>query len=315
MLNKKLILVLSVFVLLQLLFAKEKLYKVLDTDNVYKYAFIDRKSTYVPIKIDNPIVELDYNMGKTFGITSFTSEGIPLINCAQNGRTLYVPYDNIIPNDTENLITEKYLSKQNDDYVWIPSYYLEVVKNGDRELIRKYNPEIVLRYGEPNEYSDGWYEYTPMKMFITNSCIDFQYGHIYIDNINIIKDGFKIETENFRYLSELSEDKTYVIQFIFDGDFVELYCDNSDNPFLKYCKIKKDDYEQLKKFIHIPNIYFLPNFYGNNKEALNQFNKKNSIDQTIFTWPRHADGSCDYDENKTSTTQTQVSNYFLHSLQ
>ena len=48
------------------------------------------------------------------------------------------------------------------------------------------------------------------------------------------------------------------------------------------------------------------NFYGNNKEALNQFNKKNSIDQTIFTWPRHADGTCDYD-GSTKTAAIQLS--------
>lgn len=294
--NKKIGLALFLIFLTQFIFSKDNLYKVLNTNDVYEYDFIDQKDTFLPYPIDDTVVELYYNMGKTFGLSIYPSEKKPFIACVQNGKTVYIPYDNLIPFQSDDLIPEQYLSKDNNDYVWIPTYYLEVVKKQDRELVRKYDPETVENYGEPHELSDGWYEYNPMEMFISNTCIDLEYGHIYNNNIKLIKDGFEVETINFRYISALHDDISHIVSFIFDGDYVSIFCDGETEPFLNYCKIKKTDFEQIKKFVHIPNLYFLPAFYGNDKEALEKFNKENAIDIDKFIWPRHADGTSDYDD-------------------
>ena len=289
----------------------------MNTNDVYEYDFIDQKDTFLPYPIDDTVVELYYNMGKTFGLSIYPSEKKPFIACVQNGKTIYIPYDNLIPFQSDDLIPEQYLSKDNDDYVWIPTYYLEVVKKQDRELVRKYDPETVENYGEPHELSDGWYEYNPMEMFISNTCIDVSYGHIYNENIKLIKNGFEVETINFRYISALHDDIPHVVTFIFDGDYVSIYCDKETEPVLNYCKVKKSDFEQIKKFIHIPNLYFLPAFYGNDKEALEKFNKENAVNINTFTWPRHADGSCDFDVNKdtkvrqSTATITSDQNYVV----
>ena len=299
--NKKIGLAIFLIFLTQFIFSKDNLYKVLNTNDVYEYDFIDQKDTFLPYPIDDTVVELYYNMGKTFGLSIYPSEKKPFIACVQNGKTVYIPYDNLIPFQSDDLIPEQYLSKDNDDYVWIPTYYLEVVKKQDRELVRKYDPETVENYGEPHELSDGWYEYNPMEMFISNTCIDLEYGHIYNNNIKLIKDGFEVETINFRYISALHDDISHIVSFIFDGDYVSIFCDGETEPSLNYCKIKKTDFEQIKKYVHIPNLYFLPAFYGNDKEALEKFNKENAIDIDKFTWPLHADGSCDYDGSKAAT--------------
>ena len=117
----------------------------------------------------------------------------------------YIISDALIPKDTDELIQEEYITKVKDEYVWIPSYYLEVIEKKDREIIRKYEKELVKRYGEPNEYDDGWYGYILKSLIISNSCIDFGHEHLYVENINLIKNGFTIETLNFSVLKNETE--------------------------------------------------------------------------------------------------------------
>jgi hypothetical protein len=84
-------------------------------------------------------------------------------------------------------------------------------------------------------------------------------------------------------------DKEDEIIVILDGDYLQLYyCGNYVHTF---CKLNGQTLQELKRFI-----------------------KTETCDFTKITWPRHADGSCDYDGSKKaissqtskSTTSTNV---------
>ena len=201
----------------------------------------------------------------------------------------YIISDALIPKDTDELIQEEYITKVKDEYVWIPSYYLEVIEKKDREIIRKYEKELVKRYGEPNEYDDGWYGYILKSLIISNSCIDFGHEHLYVENINLIKNGFTIETLNFSALKNETENKMQKLNFIFDGDFLDVYLEPSKSPMYSYFKIKKSDYEKLKTFVFLPREYFLPNFYLYDKTALQKYNDEHAVNLATFKRPKRAE--------------------------
>ncbi|MBR0101583.1 MAG: SH3 domain-containing protein [Treponema sp.] len=71
-------------------------------------------------------------------------------------------------------------------------------------------------------------------------------------------------------------------KFIFDGDYLTVYA-NEDKFKQIYFRCTEETFEQLKSLIYT-----------------------NKIDLSKVTWPRHADGSCDYDgSKKTVASQAQ----------
>ena len=73
------------------------------------------------------------------------------------------------------------------------------------------------------------------------------------------------------------------LNFIFDGDFLDVYLEPSKSPMYSYFKIKKSDYEKLKTFVFLPREYFLPNFYLYDKTALQKYNDEHAV-QFLQYW-------------------------------
>lgn len=83
----------------------------------------------------------------------------------------------------------------------------------------------------------------------------------YIDN------GAILNKKDWRYDSEKEDE----LKIILDGDYLQLYyCGNYVHTFWK---LNEQTLQELKRFI-----------------------KTETCDFTKITWPRHADGSCDYDD-------------------
>lgn len=292
--TKKIIYIFLLIIFTESLFAKDYKYKVLDLNKVYSYKIKGDQNLLISTKINNEIVSI-----QDYDYPLFKINGSLYYFCFLDNKYFYIPFDNLIPFECDNLIPNIYINHR--DNKWIPSYYLDILQKKDRELIRKYYPEVVERFGEPHEYSNGWYEYNPQELIITNCCIDFGFGHIYVDNIELIPNGFKITIQKSFSLYNKFKNKPEILIFKFDGDYLNVYYD--DNKFLEqFIRVKEDDFVKIEKFIQIPNLYFLPKFYGNDPNALEQFNKDNTVDLEKFTWPRHADGSCDYDGSKKAAT-------------
>lgn len=267
--------------------ANTKLYKPSNTD-IY-----DIPKNELIVKIE------DYSIG--FIEFDYNKYGLDIL---VDGKIKLVSKEDIVPNGSVALIDKMYVSNDNDDYVFLPTYYLDVIAKKNRELLREYDSESVKFYGEPNEYEDGWYKYILQNVIISNSCISFGREHLYVENINSLKNGFSVETLHYTFMKE---DGCKKLNFIFDGDYLNVYIEGNITPIYSFFKIKKSDYEQLEKFIFIPREYFLPSGYLYDNAALEKFNSENAVDVKSFIWPRHADGSCDYEDNKKTTSTSQSS--------
>ena len=286
-----------------LAFSKDLQYTVKKESNIYEYSI--KNGFIVKETINkNDFVKIDYYPYSS-SIDFYDNEYF--ISIIKNNQNLSLSLFDLIPKDTDELIQEEYITKIKDEYVWIPSYYLEVIEKKDREIIRKYEKELVKRYGEPNEYDDGWYGYILKSLIISNSCIDFGHEHLYVENINLIKNGFTIETLNFSALKNEAENKMQKLNFIFDGDFLDVYLEPSKSPMYSYFKIKKSDYEKLKTFVFLPREYFLPNFYLYDKTALQKYNEEHAVNLATFKRPKRAEKNItNVSPNKTMTVSENL---------
>ena len=81
----------------------------------------------------------------------------------------------------------------------------------------------------------------------------------------------------------LRKSNSNTLIFVEDGDYLYLYYDKDIKyPFTTYARMDDESLEQFKNLIY-----------------------NNKCDLSKVTWPRHADGSCDYDgSKKTSAVQT-----------
>ena len=273
------------------LFAKDSKFLIKANTKLYKPSNTD----IYDIPKNDLIVKIeDYSIG--FIEFDYNKYGLDIL---VDGKIKLVSKEDIVPNGSVALIDKMYVSNDNDDYLFLPTYYLDVIAKKNRELLREYDSESVKFYGEPNEYEDGWYKYILQNVIISNSCISFGREHLYVENINSLKNGFSVETLHYTFMKE---DGCKKLNFIFDGDYLNVYIEGNITPIYSFFKIKKSDYEQLVKFIFIPREYFLPSGYLYDNEALEKYNSENAIDIKSFTWPRHADGTCDYDDNKSTNT-------------
>ncbi|MBQ8680681.1 MAG: SH3 domain-containing protein [Treponema sp.] len=218
-----------------------------------------------------------------------------------------------------------------NDCRWIPIEYLYVIKSVDREKIKQYLPKI----GDNKIYVDyldeykNWYDesvYEPEKLELEKKrefnkdiyILHFSFSYSYYikkleENNNIFLLNLE-QTEASKYLTFVNDVENKLIKernlrktplysenpayydeeeykfdeilidakFIFDGDYLTVYA-NEDKFKQIYFRCTEETFEQLKSLIYT-----------------------NKIDLSKVTWPRHADGSCDYDgSKKTVASQAQ----------
>lgn len=193
--------------------------------------------------------------------------------------------DEIVPKNTDDLIPSEFRTQESDEYVWIAEYYMDVVKKGNREILREYRPAAIKKYGEPGEDYYDWYTYILSHNMISNCVIELDLSQFFIENINIIESEFKIETDKYKLdedmlsKSNINMAEPHALYFIYDGDTANVFVDDLNTKLYSMVKIKKTDYEKLENFIQ----------------------RKTNLIQD-FTFPRHADGTCDYDEITTATS-------------
>ena len=86
------------------------------------------------------------------------------------------------------------------------------------------------------------------------------------------------------------------------------YCRESDGHYIFKIQLCHEELSQIMRVYQIVKFEFLE------LQELKRFIKTETCDFTKITWPRHADGSCDYDGSKKaissqtskSTTSTNV---------
>lgn len=193
--------------------------------------------------------------------------------------------------------------------IWIPEYYYKIIQTNDKTLLEKYENyyadyeqwrfytdwdnddwfteqrTIMLVFGNSYFIIDGFNSFNGALNFVINDVLDNKiYTTCTLSRSN--RYDYKLPKtiqDNF------SNNKNYIFTYNLDGDYLYL---NYDDVKLVFCKSNIDTVQK------ITDLYY---------------NKIESISDV--TWPRHADGSCDFDGSKNnvssqtskSTTSTNVS--------
>lgn len=205
-----------------------------------------------------------------------------------NNYTGEVNADSLIPLATNDFFHSEILDKTK---IVLPYYNFDILYKKDRTLFKKLlEKDFYIFSGEYYTEQES-YEYFIENSYkrylaITNAIIDLatnveQNCILFIENINKIENGYeckgflKYDFDNVDYLSlpfigtPISGNHTLLI--IYDGDYINIYEDSRDKLIMTYAIT---DENTLKEF--------------------NNLLKTGSCDLSKVTWPRHADGSCDY---------------------
>ena len=228
---------------------------------------------------DDYISEISLNTGS--GVISYPLDYLKLVN----GIT--------IPGITIDS-TKKY---KKESMLLLPSYYYEVLKTNNINTLFKYETYWKNGYYDNinNNRYDLWAEiFYPNCILITNSYVCFyksdcekdDYLHnvtgliIYLQKLNENKykiDFYTLPSEDYSNgadatFESLNSKQNHYIILEYDGNYVNIYLDSETNRIDTYV-ISSDLIES----------------------KLKQLAENNSTTTNDITWPRHADGTCDYE--------------------
>ena len=213
----------------------------------------------------------------------------------KNGDLFHVLID-----DLERTGVDKDLHKSING-VWIPAYYFDVLKAGNKKKLLSYESfwETDWKTSIGEQWED---EYFPLHLIISDNYFyisSYATGYrFYLITSDISNNGIQCYTleknidtgridskkEILRYFD--GENETAIF-FERDGDYINLYNDSNRN-------------EMIESFVFVSNYDFI-------KENIKRILKGNKCDLSKVTWPKHADGSCDYDGSK-KTVAVQSTN-------
>ena len=198
--------------------------------------------------------------------------------------------------DFEERITEK---------KWYRDYFNEVIYRKDRNIIIEYQPlftkeENISFYD--GAYDDMIYWFTESARYRDriswNRFDDGEYGSYISIGMpgfrykakKLAPDLYKLELEDVRISQELYEsfledgydlkfaldatEPEYSLYFRFDGEYLYIYLEDGKTLYATYCAYDESEEEALQEAI-----------------------RTNEFDMTKITFPRHADGTCDYESS------------------
>ena len=196
--------------------------------------------------------------------------------------------------DFEERITEK---------KWYRDYFNEVIYRKDRNIIVEYQPylteeeniyfydgsrgDMIFWFDESARYRDciSWNRFDDGEYgsYISIGMPGFRYKAK-----KLTPDLYKLELEDVRISQELYEsfledgydlkfaldatEPEYSLYFRFDGEYLYIYLDDGKTLYATYCAYDESEIVALQEAI-----------------------RTNEFDMTKITFPRHADGTCDYE--------------------
>ena len=182
---------------------------------------------------------------------------------------------------------------------YLPVEYLDALKGEDRNILLKYNPHIEnnSEYDFAFERDTEWYENGTFRYMEFSMRMDLLYlGNSFFIEICDVQEetfGYNIKGKQTSHskesfdgaypclvdlspLENLSTDDALKIEI--DGDYIT--CSVASRKFShKYFLASKETFSQIESLL-----------------------TTNACDLSEITWPRHADGSCDYEAAPMSKT-------------
>ena len=212
----------------------------------------------------------------------------------------------LIPVETQDLFDNEILShklKENGRY-WASNTVCEILKSNTRDSYYKIHKKKIDNYNSKRGIYDEmeWYEGVPFNgEHIENLFLILDDGRKYtyyyfIKKIEKKTNGYRvtceltdsrIEDSDYKntLLEELKDKQNIIFNLVLDGDYLNFY--SEDNQLLyTYVLVDKALTEQYENLI-----------------------LKNKYDSSKVTWPRHADGTCDYEDvSSVKTVSTPTTN-------
>ena len=203
-------------------------------------------------------------------------------------KKYYIRTDNIIQKKSEGRLPEKIITR-NDGTFYVPLYFIE--------SFSKLNKDILINQEKAFKYLNDWFlrdnEHYNGALNLFQTSISFehllQYG-FWIEKVKFDKEIYQInikrdidcydnyDIEDLGWTKEITAKLPFytndsnIIFLKIDGDYIIL----SDSQSLKskfiYCKVNKKIIREFVKFLN--DEYY---------------------DYSSLSWPRHADGTCDYE--------------------
>ena len=196
--------------------------------------------------------------------------------------------------DFEERITEK---------KWYRDYFNEVIYGQDRNIIVEYQPKLTEK--ENIYYYDGaygdmiyWFDVSVnyRDRIDYRKFDDSEYGYyiliggwgirykakkIATDLYELELEDVRISQEKYEFLLKYGHDvkfalnatePKYSLYFRFDGEYLYIYLEDGKTLYETYCAYDESEIQALEEAI-----------------------RTNEFDMTNFSFPRHADGTCDYE--------------------
>ena len=196
--------------------------------------------------------------------------------------------------DFEERITEK---------KWYRDYFNEVIYRKDRNIIVEYQPsltekeninfydsayaDMIYWFDEPSIYRDRitWTKFDDGEYgsYISIGMPGFSYKakKVATDLYELELEDVRISQEKYEFLLKYGYDLNfaldatepeYSLYFRFDGEYLYIYLEDGKTLYATYCAYDESE-----------------------EEALHEAIRTNEFDMTKITFPRHADGTCDYE--------------------
>ena len=199
----------------------------------------------------------------------------------------------------------------NEDTLWISEQSLRIIKSSDKNTIKEYYPDIeTLNYYDDAEgrviqwdESECFTSFTIFPhLYRDKDVISITYGQI--TGLLSFYFSYKSMSENYYYIDTtmtfnckqivnqnafskcpIHEDECIMI-LQFDGDYLNVYLNDLKGYYGTFCKIDKKTLDEYNSLI------------STGKSKLSR-----------VTWPRHTDGTCDYEDvSSVKTVSTSTTN-------
>ena len=223
-----------------------------------------------------------------------------VLGLVDESEQLYIDFDDLNFKDSSTYLPEEIFKGE-----WIHSYYFDALKAKNTKVILQNEPwwdekngwkpdpygEYPLSWGEEFEFNYGSYYFTKFtfcngKVYYFIDKIQKKDIYYYITSKRRITTEYDDETRK-EYLksSDYKKIQNYSeIDLIIslDGDYMDIYLNSTDNHLGTYCFADSETVRQLC-------------FFARDIDAL-------PVDFDNVRYPRHADGTCDYDGSKKAVT-------------
>ena len=200
--------------------------------------------------------------------------------------------NDLMPWDAEVLFDQSILTKLEDpdSRYYLMDYTASVLKSQNRDMLLEYepfwkNPENPILVDEFYDLTP-WYQMYPgySELLITNCHIEFFTQEMVFVNIQSADNGYrvtvKMTTDDWKRgypvpfdFTPVENDVFFDILLQFDGDYLDVILAKNNAKLARAIAVNKEFIDQYRYLIAY-----------------------NTCDLSNITWPRHADGSSDFDD-------------------